>query len=155
MDKLGPQVLLYPSMDVSGTCYCFFFLTCRKHHLMSTFCLFMKLYFTDILTNAHVFTSFLDNISNRTWPNLRSGISLRVRIDSPQQQVNTWGGTALFHIYVLLADISFSFIMLIAMGGRLRGSLCLRVLLGRCIDQDPRNLCSEGIPAVFATPDQR
>ncbi|KAG0328316.1 hypothetical protein BGZ99_005669 [Dissophora globulifera] len=39
-----------------------------------------------ILTNAHVFTSFLDNISNRTWPNLRSGISLRVRIDSPQQQ---------------------------------------------------------------------
>ncbi|KAF9095045.1 hypothetical protein BGX29_009204 [Mortierella sp. GBA35] len=40
-----------------------------------------------ILTNAHVFTSFLDNISNRTWPNLRSGISLRVRIDSPQQQL--------------------------------------------------------------------
>ncbi|CAO3571267.1 unnamed protein product [Mortierella alpina] len=39
-----------------------------------------------ILTNAHVFTSFLDNISNRTWPNLRSGVSLRVRIDSPQQQ---------------------------------------------------------------------
>jgi hypothetical protein len=34
-----------------------------------------------------VFTSFLDNISNRTWPNLRSGISLRVRIDSPQQQL--------------------------------------------------------------------
>ncbi|KAF9946201.1 hypothetical protein BGZ70_003334 [Mortierella alpina] len=25
-----------------------------------------------ILTNAHVFTSFLDNISNRTWPNLRT-----------------------------------------------------------------------------------
>ncbi|KAG0198750.1 hypothetical protein BGX28_007827 [Mortierella sp. GBA30] len=40
-----------------------------------------------ILTNAHVFTSFLDNISNRTWPNLRSGVSLRVRIDSPQQQI--------------------------------------------------------------------
>ncbi|KAG0008156.1 hypothetical protein BGZ80_003799 [Entomortierella chlamydospora] len=39
-----------------------------------------------ILTNAHVFTSFLDNISNRTWPNLRTGVSLRVRIDSPQQQ---------------------------------------------------------------------
>ncbi|KAF9918637.1 hypothetical protein BX616_007220 [Lobosporangium transversale] len=39
-----------------------------------------------ILTNAHVFTSFLDNISNRTWPNLRNGVSLRVRIDSPQQQ---------------------------------------------------------------------
>ncbi|KAF9582170.1 hypothetical protein BGW38_000553 [Lunasporangiospora selenospora] len=39
-----------------------------------------------ILTNAHVFTSFLDNISNRTHPNLRGGVSLRVRIDSPQQQ---------------------------------------------------------------------
>ncbi|KAF9162942.1 hypothetical protein DFQ26_003089 [Actinomortierella ambigua] len=39
-----------------------------------------------ILTNAHVFTSFLDNVSNRTWPTLRSGISLRVRIDNPQQQ---------------------------------------------------------------------
>ncbi|KAG0229683.1 hypothetical protein BGW42_001389 [Actinomortierella wolfii] len=39
-----------------------------------------------ILTNAHVFASFLDNVSNRTWPTLRSGISLRVRIDNPQQQ---------------------------------------------------------------------
>ncbi|KAI8361544.1 trypsin-like cysteine/serine peptidase domain-containing protein [Mortierella sp. GBAus27b] len=39
-----------------------------------------------ILTNAHVLSSFLDNISNRTWPSLRSGVSLRVRIDSPQQQ---------------------------------------------------------------------
>ncbi|KAG0342403.1 hypothetical protein BG004_005699 [Podila humilis] len=39
-----------------------------------------------ILTNAHVFTSFLDNVTNRTWPNLRAGISLRVRIDSPQNQ---------------------------------------------------------------------
>ncbi|KAF9189447.1 hypothetical protein BGZ51_009558 [Haplosporangium sp. Z 767] len=39
-----------------------------------------------ILTNAHVFTSFLDNVSNRTWPTLRSGLTLRVRIDSPQQQ---------------------------------------------------------------------
>lgn len=42
----------------------------------------------------------------------------------------------------------------IAMGGRLRSSLCLWILLGRCIDQDPRNLCFERIPAVFATPDQ-
>ncbi|KAF9970196.1 hypothetical protein BGZ73_007187 [Actinomortierella ambigua] len=39
-----------------------------------------------ILTNAHVFASFLDNVSNRTWPTLRSGVSLRVRIDNPQQQ---------------------------------------------------------------------
>ncbi|KAF8923786.1 hypothetical protein BGZ58_002523 [Dissophora ornata] len=46
----------------------------------------MSMHDPDILTNAHVFTSFLDNISNRTWPNLRSGVSLRVRIDSPQQQ---------------------------------------------------------------------
>ncbi|KAF9382309.1 hypothetical protein CPB97_007237 [Podila verticillata] len=39
-----------------------------------------------ILTNAHVFTSFLDNVSNSTLPTLRSGVSLRVRIDSPQNQ---------------------------------------------------------------------
>ncbi|KAF9421048.1 hypothetical protein BGZ94_008946 [Podila epigama] len=39
-----------------------------------------------ILTNAHVFTSFLDSVTNRTWPTLRPGVSLRVRIDSPQNQ---------------------------------------------------------------------
>ncbi|KAG0095505.1 hypothetical protein BGZ93_005801 [Podila epicladia] len=39
-----------------------------------------------ILTNAHVFASFLDNVGSQTLPALRAGVSLRVRIDSPQNQ---------------------------------------------------------------------
>ncbi len=89
LGKLGPQVWSFPRMGVSV----FVIEAILLYLSFGTItdcesCYDVAYRQLDILTNAHVFTSFLDNISNRTWPNLRSGVSLRVRIDSPQQQVS-------------------------------------------------------------------